>query len=489
MTPTYNRRNGIMVGRMRNTKVVATLGPTCSTPEMVHTLFESGVDVFRLNASHGSPEEHRARIAVVREVAAKRGIHAGILLDLQGPKIRLGEFEHGGCTLTDGSRFVITTQPVTGNCEQASTGYANFARDVKPGDRVLLADGAVELKVISTDGVAAVCQVVRGGPVATRKGINLPGVQVSTPSFTKKDMADLRAGIEAGIDLVALSFVRKRDDLLRLRHFLDELEAPLPIVAKIEKPEAWTRLDEILDEADGVMVARGDLGVEMALEKVPFIQKQIIQRARVRGRFVITATQMLESMIESPVPTRAEVSDVANAIYDGTDAVMLSAETSAGRFPVEAVKMMARIAHEAEASMERTPVDELSAMLSAGEVPPQAEIIAEAAWRAARVMHAVAIVVFTSTGSSARLVARNRPPVPIYAFTPNESAARQLSVIYGLHAVVAPQHASTDEMMALMDRMLLEHGWVKPGDAVVFVAGQPIGIPGTTNLLKLHRIG
>jgi pyruvate kinase len=300
-------------------------------------------------------------------------------------------------------------------------------------------------------------------------------------------MTDLRSGLNAGIDMVALSFVRKRDDLLRLRHFLDEHGAPLPIVAKIEKPEAWTRFDEILEESDGVMVARGDLGVEMALEKVPFIQKQIIQRARARGRFVITATQMLESMVDNPTPTRAEVSDVANAIYDGTDAVMLSAETSAGRHPVEAARMMSRIACEAEASLSWALLGGFQPA-SGSERPTQAEIIAGAACRIANVSRAAAIVVFTATGSSARLVARYRPPVPVYAFTSNPAAARQLSVIFGLRAVVTAQHASTDQMMELMDRTLIEHKLVSAGDAVVFVAGQPIGIPGTTNMVKLHRI-
>jgi pyruvate kinase len=297
-------------------------------------------------------------------------------------------------------------------------------------------------------------------------------------------MADLRFGLEAGIDMVALSFVRKRDDLLRLRHFLDEHEAKLPIIAKIEKPEAWNRLDEILDEADGVMVARGDLGVEMALEKVPFIQKSIIERARAKGRFIITATQMLESMIENPLPTRAEVSDVANAIYDGTDAVMLSGETGAGKYPVEAVAMMATIARETEVTRRASHHEPFY-----GENPTQVEVVAEAAHQAARVMDAAAIVVFTSTGTSALLVARNRPSVPIYAFTPQQSVARKLSVLYATRAIQEPNLTSTDEMMDLMDRRLLELGLVKPGQKVVFVAGQPIGRPGTTNMMKLHEVG
>lgn len=469
---------------MRNTRIVATLGPATHDRETIRHLIKAGVDVFRVNASHGTVEQHTERIRMVREVAGEESTEVGILLDLQGPKIRLGTFEGGGCTLEAGQPFSITTEEIVGGCERASTVYADFAKDVKPGDRVLLNDGAVELRVDKSDGMTAFCKVTRGGYVGDRKGINLPGVAVSTPALTKKDKADLRTTLAAGIDMVALSFVRRRDDLLRLRHFLEELESTIPIIAKIEKPEAWDRLDEILEEADGVMVARGDLGVEMALEKVPFIQKRIIERARERGRFVITATQMLESMVESAVPTRAEVSDVANAIYDGTDAVMLSAETSVGKFPVETVSMMARIAEEAEASSRWHRSINLS---PTGKVK-HSEIIADAAYHAARTLGARCIVVFTKTGTSARMVARYRPPVPIIAFTGTIEVARRLKVIYGTHALVAPDANSTDEMLAQMDQCLLELGWVKPGDTVVFVAGQPIGIPGTTNMMRLQVI-
>lgn len=469
---------------LRNTKIVATLGPSSGDAEVIRRLVRAGVDVFRLNASHGTAEERAGRVKIVREVSAEENRYTGILLDLQGPKIRLGTFEGGGCELRAGGQFIITTEEVTGNCNIASTGYTEFARDVKPGDRVLLNDGAVELRVLKTTGIAAICEVVAGGFAGDRKGINLPGVAVSTPAMTKKDKADLRAGLEAGVDMVALSFVRRRDDLLRLRHYLEEHDCELPIIAKIEKPEAWERLDEILEEADGVMVARGDLGVEVALEKVPFIQKTIIERARERGRFVITATQMLESMIDSAVPTRAEVSDVANAIYDGTDAVMLSAETSVGRYPVEAVRMMARVAVEAEASSRWAKGFDL---VKGGSVK-QSEIIADAAYRAARVLEARCIVVFSKTGASVRLVARNRPPIPIVAFTGSADVARRLQVIYGVRVMVAPDVSSTDEMLALMDRSLLESGWVEAGQTVVFVAGQPIGIPGTTNMMRLQVI-
>ncbi len=471
---------------MRTTKIVATLGPSSNTDEIVAKLMDAGVDLFRLNASHGTQQDHAESVARVREVSKLMGRSVGILVDLQGPKIRLGKFEEGKAFLETGSNFEITTDTeVIGNNVRACTGYSHFASDVQPGDRVLLADGAVELRVIKTDGLSAHHEVVYGGWIGNNKGINLPGVSVSAPSLTKKDMADLAFFITQDIDFIALSFVRKPADLMRLRHYLEEKEKTIPIIAKIEKPEAWEQLNAILEEADGVMVARGDLGVEMALEKVPFIQKSIIERARQHGKFVITATQMLESMIESPVPTRAEVSDIANAIYDGTDAVMLSAETGAGKYPVESVKMMARIAVEAEASRKHLGFVELPLRAS----PSVAEMIADGAYHTARTAGVSAIAVFTSTGSTARLIARYRPPVPIYAFTLSEAVVRQLSPIFGVKAVVAPMVSSTDEMLTQMDRILLDRGWMKIRDLIVMVAGQPIGRPGTTNLMKLHRVG
>ncbi len=470
---------------MRTTKIVATLGPSSDSPEVIRKLFEAGANVFRLNASHGNQQEHGERIRRVRALSDEMGIHAGILLDLQGPKIRLGQFAGGGCTLATGSEFTITTDRILGNCEKASTGYLNFARDVKPGDRVLLNDGSVELRVLYSDGISAHCLVVTGGKISDRKGINLPGVAVSTPSLTEKDLADLHFGLEAGIDLVALSFVRNPEDVQALRTVLQTAGSRIPIVAKIEKPEAWTQIDAIIEAADGVMVARGDLGVEMALERVPAIQKSLIRRARARGRFIITATQMLESMIENPLPTRAEVSDVANAIYDGTDAVMLSAETSAGSYPVESVRMMARIAQEAENSIRRQGFKEPPSNAN----PSHAEIVADAAYRAARTAGVAAIAVFTSTGFSARLIARSRPPVPIYAFTSSQEVARRLSIIYAVHPVLVTEGTTTDEMLSQVDSTLTARNWVQPKDSIVFVAGQPIGASGTTNLMKLHRIG
>ena len=466
---------------MPNAKIVATLGP--STDPVLPELLSAGVDVFRLNASHGTQAEHGARIEAVRHAAAAAGVWPAVLLDLQGPKIRLGTFEGGGCVLSTGAEFSITTNAVAGTCQAASTSYAGFAHDVRPGDRVLLADGTVELEALGSDGTSVHFRVRSGGPIGDHKGINLPGVPLSIPSLTEKDLADLEFGLGAGVDLLALSFVRTADDVRNLRGRLGSHSAR--IVAKIEKPEAWENIESILDAADGVMVARGDLGVEMALEKVPRIQKSIIRRARRKGRFVITATQMLESMIEHPTPTRAEVSDVANAIYDGSDAVMLSAETSVGRYPVEAVEVMARIAAETEDSMRARGYQDPPG----GPNPSNAEIVADAAYHAAREAKVAAIVVFTASGSSARLISRYRPPVCIYAMTPHEVVARQLAVNYGVTPVLAPDLSSTDEMLAQMDRLLVGKGYLKAGEPVVFVAGQPVGRPGTTNLMKLHRIG
>ena len=468
---------------MRATKIVATLGPATDPDGVLRKLFDAGVDVFRLNASHGTQEDQARRIRCIRELAKELGSHVSILLDLQGPKIRVGTFPNGPHLLEDGAPFTITTEPVEGDATTAYTTYADLARDVKPGDPILIADGTVELRVVSTDGIAARCVVAHGGKISDRKGINLPGVNISTPSLSKKDISDAHFGIDHGVDFFALSFVRTARDILRLRHLLEEKDARQPIIAKIEKPEGWQNLDSILEECDGVMVARGDLGVEMAPEKVPFIQKTIIERSRKCGKFVITATQMLESMIESPVPTRAEVSDIANAIYDGTSAVMLSAETSAGKFPVESVKVMARIAAETEKSTQKIFPDVwVKAELS---IP---EIIADAAYQSARTAGVVALAIGTSTGASARLLARYRPPVPIYAFTPNESVARQLSIIYGVHSILSPSFESTDKMLQSMERMLVESHRAKAGDNIVFVAGQPVGLRGTTNMLKLHHI-
>jgi pyruvate kinase len=475
-----------MTFRRRSTKIVATLGPASDSPDAVKRLLEAGADVFRLNASHGTSEQRSALISVIRGAAAELDMHPGILLDLQGPKIRLGTFSGGEAFLKTGSRFSITVNPVTGSAEIASTTYQHLARDVQPADRILLADGSLELRVIETDGVCVVSEVVRGGIIGNRKGINLPGVKLSTPSMTEKDIADLEFGLSHRVDFLALSFVRSGEDVRQLRDLLQSRGARIPIIAKIEKPEAMDNLDAILQLSDGVMVARGDLGVETALEKVPTMQKSIVEKARLQERYVITATQMLESMIDRPVPTRAEVSDVANAIYDGTDAVMLSAETASGKYPVEAVERMASIAREVESAVGKKG---FPAPVPTGGNSSHPEIIASAAYNAACSAGVAAIVVFTASGFSARLVAGYRPPIPIYAFTPSETTLRALSIVYGVRPILSPDAASADEMLNVVDRTLLPRGWLKPGQSIVVVAGQPVGRAGTTNLIKLYAVG
>jgi pyruvate kinase len=469
---------------VRSTKIVATLGPATDSPGNLRRLFEAGVNVLRLNASHGGWEEHNARIDGGRRLAAELGVHVAILLDLQGPKIRLGEFEGGGCELRTGTFFTITIVPMMGCADKACCTYLPLPQEVRPGDHVLLADGAVELEAVSKDATSVLFRVVSGGPIGNHKGINLPGVKLSTPAMTAKDAEDLDRGLDADVDFVALSFVRDANDIYHLRRRLEERESRAMLVAKIEKPEAWENIESVLDASDGVMVARGDLGVEMPLEKVPFIQKRVIELARQKGKFVITATQMLESMIENARPTRAEVSDVANAICDGTDAVMLSAETSVGHNPANAVHTMATIASETEGWLRPKGFPDPLPRVT----PSNAEIVAEAAYQAARSAGVAAIVVFTTSGAAARLISRFRPPVPIFAFTHNPAVARQLSVSFGVHPIIAPVVETTEHMLHQMEEVVLERGLLQPGDNVVFVAGQPIGHIASTNLMKLHRL-
>ena len=467
---------------MANAKIVVTVGPATKTLETLQAIIRAGARIFRLNASHGEWAQHAASIQVIRTAEVLTGTDIGILLDLQGPKIRLGNFATGKCLLETGGRFTISTEECMGDNTRASTTYKDFARDVKAGDRVLLNDGAVTLRARANDGVNVECDVVSGGVAGNHKGINLPGVRVSAPSLTEKDLADLRAGLLVGVDFVALSFVRSADDVIHLRERMGAQR--VPIIAKIEKPEAVHNIDAILEAANGIMVARGDLGVEMSLEMVPPIQKRLIRRARRMNRFVITATQMLESMIENPNPTRAEVSDVANAIYDGTDAVMLSAETSVGKYPLAAVEYMGRIAEEAENGLRRRGFGEV--------VRPGAttdsDVMADAVYHAAREAGVQAIVVFTATGYSARLIARYRPPVRILAMTSSREVARMLTVNFGVIPVLAPVVGTTDDMLAQIDTLLVDRGLLKPGDKVVFTAGTPVGRAGSMNLMKLHRV-
>ena len=470
---------------MRNTKIVATIGPASEQPSLIKDLLEAGADVFRVNASHGTHGAHSARIRAIREAARELQVFPGILLDLQGPKIRLGRFEGGSATLETGAQFTLTTEPCQGNATLACTTFLTLPKDVKPGNRLLLADGAVELRATKVESASVQFEVVSGGTIKDQQGINLPGIRLSVPSMTEKDCEDLAFGLEQGVDFVALSFVRSPDDISALRSRLSSAGSKIPIIAKIEKPEALDHLDAILALTDGVMVARGDLGVEVALARVPGIQKTIIEKARMQGKFVITATQMLESMIEHSAPTRAEVSDVANAIFDGTDAVMLSGETAAGKYPLETVRMMAGIAVEAESYLKSKPFDKPA--LSAN--PTQAEIIAEAAYRAGLAASVKAIGAFTSSGNTPRLVARFRPHVPLYAFCETEAVARSLSVIYGAQTIAPVKVDSIEQMLQICDLRLLGEAWSTIGDNVVLVAGAPFGMPGSANMIQLHRVG
>lgn len=469
--------------RQRRTRIVATLGPACASYDQICELLCAGVDVFRINASHADIGTQAQYIDLVRKSSRDCDAHVGILLDLQGPKIRLGVFRTGSASVNRDDRFRITTRDVLGTTAQASTTYGNFANDVRPGDRVLLADGAVELTVIDADEVSANCRVIRGGTICDHQGINLPGTNLSAPSLTEKDRADLAEGVRQQVDMLALSFVRSAADIWSLREILSQQSITIPIIAKIERPEAWQRIDEIIEASDGVMVARGDLGVEMSMGEVPHIQKTVIEKARQHNRFAITATQMLESMIDNPVPTRAEVSDITNAVYDGTDALMLSGETARGNYPADAVRTMAEIARVAEL---HSPIYESQSVNR--NLVDHAEVIADAACRMASSGGIEAIAVFTETGRTAHLIAARRPIVPILAFAPTDLVGRQLSAWFGITALVAPTFQSLEKMTEYMDREITNRAWVQAGSHVLFVAGDQLGKSGATNMLKVHLV-
>jgi pyruvate kinase len=475
---------------MRRAKIVATLGPASSDPEVIERLLALGVDVARLNFSHGQHEDHARMLDKVRAASRQLGKAIAVLQDLQGPKIRTGPLKAGkaGVRIEPGAELVITTEhEVQGDASLVSTTYPHLAEDVRPGDRLLVDDGLLEFRVLETDGVRVRTEVVEGGILGEHKGINLPGVALRAEALSEKDRADIAFGISHGVDYVGLSFVRSAEDVRLCRQEMERAGRVVPIIAKIEKPEALERLDAIIAAADGVMVARGDLGVEIPPERVPLVQKEICRKANLAGKPVIIATQMLNSMIEHPRPTRAEASDVANGIWDGADAVMLSGETASGRYPLPAVQMMDRIVREAEHGVAPRDVG-MSLAVPPHGAAPFSEVIAAAACEAAVVARAVAICCFTLRGDTARLLAQFRPPVPIIAFSPDQSIRRRLALYWGVVPNVMAPVKNADLMAEAVADRLLEDGSAKPGDRVVLVHGSPLGIPGATNSIRLHEI-
>ena len=468
---------------MRRAKIVCTLGPAVNTPEGIRALVDAGMDVARLNMSHGAYADHEAAYRLVRQASDDTGHAIGVFADLQGPKIRLETFADGPVKLKKGDTFTITTRDVVGDAERCGTTYKGLPGDVKPGDPLLIDDGKVRLRVTAVDGQDVVTEVEVPGKVSNNKGINLPGVAVSVPALSEKDTEDLRWALRLGVDFVALSFVRSAADAEDVRVIMREENIFLPVIAKIEKPQALDNIDEIVDAFDGIMVARGDLGVECPLEDVPIHQKRIIDKARRNAKPVIVATQMLESMITAPAPTRAEASDVANAVLDGADAVMLSGETSVGEYPVVAVETMARIVASTEAHG-------LSHMAAVTWQPhTRGGIIAKAAAEVAESVGAEYVVAFTTSGDSAKRLSRYRGPIPVLAFTPRARTRSQLALTWGVETFQGEEVEHTDEMVRQVDEALLAIGRVKEGDLVVIIAGSPPGIPGSTNALRIHRMG
>ncbi len=464
---------------MRRTKIVATIGPVSSDTEMLEALVEAGMDIARINCSHAEHATVARVITDLRAISKSLDRPVGILLDLSGPKIRTGMMKDGvPVKLHGGQKFILTSRKIEGNSQIVSTNYLRLALEVRVQDTILLDDGLIELMVLDTNETDVVCEVVNGGLLKNKKGINLPGVRLSIPAITEKDKADLKFGLEQEVDFVALSFVRDPDDVHYLRQLIGDHWPPVFVIAKLEKPEALEHLDEIIDASDGVMIARGDLGVELPPEKVPAAQKLITRKANAAGKPVITATQMLESMIENPRPTRAEASDVANAIFDGTDAIMLSGETASGKYPVEAIKMMGRIAEAAEGSVDYGELKKHPA-------PTSAHAIAHAACAMAVDMKAKAIAAFTKTGSTARFISQLRPPMPIIALTQQLHVYRQIALCWGVTPVMLMEVTDSEGTLALVEETLMKKKFVVGGDSMVITGGLPIAARGQANFVKL----
>ncbi|WP_433888785.1 pyruvate kinase [Streptomyces sp. CA-111067] len=471
---------------MRRAKIVCTLGPATDSYDQIKALVEAGMDVARLNLSHGTYAEHEDRYRRVRKAADETGRSVGILVDLQGPKIRLGRFAEGPVLLERGDEFTITVDDIQGDQQICGTTYKGLAADVARGERILVDDGRVTLEVTDVEGPRVHTMVIEGGMISDHKGLNLPGVAVSVPALSDKDIRDLRWGLRIGADVIALSFVRSGRDMEDVLRIMGEEGRRVPVIAKVEKPQAVDNLADIVDAFDGIMVARGDLGVEMPLEAVPLVQKRAVKLAKRNAKPVIVATQMLDSMIDNSRPTRAEASDVANAVLDGTDAVMLSGETSVGKYPIETVKTMARIVRAAEDAVLATglpPLDD-------GNKPrTQGGAVARAAAEMGDFLGARFLVAFTQSGDTVRRLSRYRSPIPLLAFTPEPATRSQLNLTWGVEAFLGPMVQTTDEMVQQVDEHLLRIGRCKKGDVVVITAGSPPGVPGTTNMVRVHHIG
>jgi len=468
---------------MRRAKIVCTMGPAVESSEKVHELIAAGMNMARLNLSHGGYDEHQSRLDLVRSVAAETNQPIAILVDLQGPKIRLARFVNGPHDLARGDIFTITADEVEGTKERVGTTYKGLPGDCKPGDRILIDDGKVTVEVIEVKGNDVVTKVVEPGAVSNNKGINLPGVAVSVPALSEKDKEDLRWGLAAGADFIALSFVRSAADIKDVHAIMDEVGIRRPVIAKIEKPQAVENLQEIVDAFDGIMVARGDLGVELPIEDVPLVQKRCIELAREAAKPVIVATQMLDSMIHNSTPTRAEATDCANAVLDGADALMLSGETSVGEFAIQAVQVMARIIVKTEEDM----MDRIRPMRTQPKTKGGA--ITKAAVEVGKIVDAKFLVAFTKSGDSARRMSRLRSPIPILALTPDPSTFNQLALSWGIESMIMPMVNHTDEMVKQVDTLLVESGRGVVGENIMIVAGSPPGIPGSTNAMRVHRIG
>ncbi len=479
------------------TKIICTIGPKTSSPEMIENLILAGMDVARLNFSHGFHEDHIKVINLIREISTRIGKPIALLQDLQGPKIRTAKLKNGPLTLVPKQIFTITTEQIDNTESLVSTTYTQLAKDLSKGDTLLIDDGLLQLKVLETDGVKLTCEVIHGGLLKDNKGINIPDVKLTTPALTAKDREDLKIGLEYDVEYIALSFVREAKDVLELKELIRAAGRNIPVIAKIEKPQAMDNINEIMDVSDGIMVARGDLGVEMTPEKVPVVQKRLIKMANEKGILVITATQMLESMIKNPCPTRAEASDVANAIFDNTDAVMLSGETASGDFPIEVVKIMSRIIDESEKALSypRANNSDLDVECALPKEPMGffPKTISELACIAAREVSAKAIVVFTSSGATAKRISKYRSNCRIIALSPYARIQKEMGLYWGVQSAIINDELNDtrtiEQMIEKVDEILLGSGLFKKGDIVVVTAGSPLPVSGTTNLMKLHRVG